>query len=64
MLFGPRCAIDNVIALIQQLKELRNLRYRQAMSLEYEEHPENPIAYIEECLAATREAVKQLGPPA
>ncbi len=46
------------------LKELRGLQYRQIVSLEYEEHPENPISYIEECLAATREAIKQIAPPA
>ena len=46
------------------LKELRDLQYRQIISLEYEEHPENPISYIEECLAATREAIKTIAPPA
>ena len=46
------------------LKELRGLQYRQIISLEYEEHVENPISYIEECLAATREAIKQIRPPA
>ena len=45
------------------LKELRSLEYRQIISLEYEEHPENPVSYIEESLAATREAVKQIAAP-
>jgi len=46
---------------VDLLKELRAIQYRQIISLEYEEHPENPIAQIEECLSATREAIKQIG---
>jgi len=46
------------------LKEIREHQYRQIIALEYEEYPENPISYIEECLAATREAIKKIAPPA
>lgn len=49
---------------VELLKELRGLDYRQIISLEYEEHAENPMSYIEECLSATREAIKQVAPAA
>ena len=42
------------------LKALAKLRYDYCLALEYEEHPENPVAEIRECLNAVREAVKLL----
>lgn len=42
------------------LKVLRQNRFRGLLSLEYEEHAENPISYIEACLAAVREAVRKI----
>ena len=44
------------------LKALAGLRYDHALALEYEEHPEDPAAEIEECLAAVRAAVAQIKP--
>lgn len=41
------------------LKTLRANKFSGMLSLEYEEHEKEPIPYIEECLAATREAVKK-----
>lgn len=45
---------------VELLKTLRANRYRGIISLEYEEHVENPMAYIEECLGATREAITRI----
>jgi len=42
------------------LKALAKLRYDRCLALEYEEHPEDPIAEIRQCLAATREAASGL----
>lgn len=39
------------------LKALAARKYSYALALEYEEHPENPMAEIQQCLAATRKAV-------
>lgn len=38
-------------------KALKTLKFKGLVALEYEEHPENPIAYIDECLFATRDAI-------
>jgi len=43
------------------LKVLRKLNYDYALSLEYEENPENPLSDIEVCLQTVREAVKKIG---
>ncbi|MFO1066494.1 MAG: hypothetical protein U0892_21760 [Pirellulales bacterium] len=32
-----------------------------ALSLEYEEHPDNPLADIRECVEVARAALKQVG---
>ncbi len=42
------------------LRVLEENRYSGIVSLEYEEHEDNPIPYIEECLAATRAAIQKL----
>ncbi len=41
------------------LKALKKLKFEHCMALEYEESKENPIADIQQCLAAVREAVKK-----
>ena len=41
------------------LKLLKKNKFRGILSMEYEEHPENPIPYIEECLATVRETLKK-----
>lgn len=46
--------------LVGVLRALKKLKYNQVLALEYEEHPENPIAEIEECLAAVRAAVQKI----
>ena len=43
------------------LKALKKLDYKNSLSLEYEENPENPVSDIEVCLKAVREAVTKLG---
>jgi len=43
------------------LRALRKLKYANALSLEYEENPKNPLSDIEACLKAVREGVKKLG---
>ena len=47
----------NVVAV---LKALKALKYDQVLALEYEEHPENPIPDVQECLATLRRAVEQI----
>lgn len=42
------------------LKALAKLRYEYCLALEYEEHPENPIAEMRQCLDAVREAAATL----
>ena len=39
------------------LKELAAQKYSEVLALEYEEHPENPIADIQACLATVRKAL-------
>jgi inosose dehydratase len=46
--------------LVGCLKSLKKLKFENCMSLEYEENEQNPIADIEQCLAAVREAVKKV----
>ena len=46
--------------LVGCLKALKKLKFEQCMSLEYEENPKDPIADIEQCLAAVRGAVKKV----
>lgn len=42
------------------LKLLKKLKFEHCLSLEYEENEQNPIADIQQCLAAVREAVKKV----
>jgi inosose dehydratase len=42
------------------LRELRRLNFRDCLALEYEEHEKAPMPYIEECLAATRAAWREV----
>ncbi len=49
------------LRLLDCLKALKKLDYKYALSLEYEENPQNPIADIELSLKAVREAVKKIG---
>lgn len=46
--------------LVGTLKALQKVHFKGCLALEYEEHPENPIPYIQECLLALQEAVKRL----
>lgn len=49
------------LRLADCLKALKKLDYKYSLSLEYEENPQNPIADVELCLKAVREAVKKVG---
>lgn len=49
------------LRLADCLKALKKLDYKYSLSLEYEENPQNPIADIELCLKAVRDAVKKIG---
>ena len=42
------------------LKTLRKNGFHGLLSIEYEEHEDAPVPFIEECLAATRDAVKKM----
>ena len=42
------------------LKELRRLKYKRCVALEYEENPKNPLSDLELCLKSIRAAVKSL----
>lgn len=46
--------------VVGTLRALKELKFKGVMALEYEENPQNPMAEIEECLAAVREAVKKI----
>ena len=43
------------------LRELRKLKYKRCVALEYEENPKNPLSDLEICLKSVRAAVKSLG---
>ncbi len=49
------------LRLADCLKALKKLDYKYSLSLEYEESPKDPIADIELCLKAVRDAVKKIG---
>ncbi|HEV2474879.1 MAG TPA: sugar phosphate isomerase/epimerase [Chthonomonadales bacterium] len=49
----------DTVALLRVLKNT-NYERRGIISLEYEDHAEAPMPYIQECLAATRDAVKRM----
>jgi len=46
--------------LVGVLKALRTLKYNEVLALEYEEHPEDPIADIRQCLDAVKTAVQKI----
>jgi sugar phosphate isomerase/epimerase len=48
------------IDVLDTLKALKEVKFDGILALEYEEKPQDPIADIRECLAATREAAKKL----
>lgn len=41
------------------LRTLREMKFKGLLSLEYEEHASDPILYIDQCLAATRDAIEK-----
>lgn len=43
------------------LKALHEQGFEHCLALEYEEHPEDPVPYIRECLAAVRKAMVEAG---
>lgn len=49
------------LRVVDCLKALKKLDYKYSLSLEYEENPQNPVADIELCLKAVRDAVKKIG---
>ena len=49
------------LRLVDCLKALKKLDYKYSLSLEYEENEKNPVADIELCLKAVRDAVKKIG---
>src|SRR5262249_24783099 len=42
------------------LRALKKLKFKHCLALEYEEHPEDPMGDISECLRVAREAVKRI----
>jgi sugar phosphate isomerase/epimerase len=42
------------------LRELNNIKYQNCLVLEYEEHPEDPMAEIAECLRVLRQLAEQV----
>ncbi len=57
----PAILGEGNLRLVDCLKALKKLDYKYSLSLEYEESPQNPIADIELCLKAVRDAVKKIG---
>ncbi len=49
------------LRLVDCLKALKKFDYKYSLSLEYEENEKNPVADIELCLKAVRDAVKKIG---
>jgi sugar phosphate isomerase/epimerase len=49
------------LKLVELLKYLASLNYSYCLALEYEENASNPIADIQKCLEATRNAVAKIG---
>jgi inosose dehydratase len=46
--------------LVGVLRALKAVKFSEVLALEYEENPQNPIADLEECLAAVRAAVEKI----
>ncbi len=57
----PTILGEGNLRLVETLKALKKLDYKYSLSLEYEESPKDPIADIELCLKAVRDAVKKIG---
>jgi inosose dehydratase len=57
----PTILGEGNLRLADCLKALKKLDYKYSLSLEYEENEKNPIADIELCLKAVKEAVKKVG---
>ena len=51
---------EGELDILGSLKALKKLNYQYGISLEYEEHPENPISDIEQCLKAVKSAVSKV----
>ncbi len=51
---------EGELNVVGTLRALRNVGYTNAISLEYEENPENPLSDIELCLQTVRDAVAYL----
>lgn len=45
---------------VDLLRALKKINYSYCLALEYEEHPEDPMAEIQQCLAATQAAVAKI----
>jgi sugar phosphate isomerase/epimerase len=45
---------------VDLLQALAKLKYRYLLALEYEEHPEDPVAEIRECLKVTRDVIASI----
>lgn len=52
---------EGELDVVGSLKALKKLNYQYSVSLEYEEHPENPISDIEQCLKTVKSALTKLG---
>jgi len=57
----PTILGEGNLRLVETLKALKKLDYKYSLSLEYEESPKDPIADIELCLKAVRDAIKKIG---
>ena len=55
--FGLRAMIDETVAFIADI--LGRPALLEALSLEYEENPQNPLDEIRECIRVAREAMGQ-----
>ena len=51
---------EGELDILGSLKALKKLNYQYGISLEYEEHPENPISDMEQCLKAVKSAVSKV----
>lgn len=51
---------NGMLNTVGLLRILKGNGYDGILSLEYEEHENDPLPYIEKCLAATREAIKKV----
>jgi sugar phosphate isomerase/epimerase len=57
----PTILGEGNLRLVDTLRALKKLDYKYSLSLEYEESPKDPIADIELCLKAVRDAIKKIG---